>query len=174
MATPPANLEASRSDKLRAIEAMGLDPWGARFDGATPIGDVLRLDADRPEAERPRVKVAGRIVLRRDGGKTHWVDLWDWSTPLRPNAQSGEAERGKLQVYISQKAVLPQDWALSEKLDLGDLLGVEGAFGKTRTGEPTVFADKLTILGKSLLPPSRQARRHQRPGSSGCGTATST
>src|SRR5262249_26274434 len=43
-------------------------------------------------------------------------------------------------------------WALTKHLDLGDLLGVEGTFGKTRMGEPTVFAEKLTFLGKSLLP----------------------
>jgi len=38
------------------------------------------------------------------------------------------------------------------KLDLGDLIGVEGAFGKTKMGEPTIFVDKLTILTKSLEP----------------------
>ncbi|MBY0228710.1 MAG: lysine--tRNA ligase [Gemmataceae bacterium] len=151
MAPPPANIEASRADKLAAIEALGLDPWGHRFDGHTPIGDILRMDADRPEAERPRVKAAGRIVLRRDSGKVHWVDLWDWSTPLRPNAETGEMERGKIQVMVGQKQV-GDDWKLAQNLDLGDLLGVEGTFGRTRTGEPTIFAEKLTILGKSMLP----------------------
>ncbi|MFO0927510.1 MAG: OB-fold nucleic acid binding domain-containing protein [Gemmataceae bacterium] len=152
MSSPQDSFEASRTDKLRAIEALGVDPWGGRFDGAMPIGDVLRLPTDLPDAERPRVKVAGRIVLRRSAGKLYFVDLWDWSTPLRPNKETGEQERGKLQVMIGQKQVGAEGWQLTELLDLGDLLGVEGTFGKTRTGEPTVFAEKLTFLGKSLLP----------------------
>src|SRR5262249_40061509 len=116
-----------------------------------PIRDVLALPADLPDEQRPRVKVAGRIVLRRGQGKAVFVDLWDWTTPLRPNDQ-GEMERGKLQVLIGQKQVGETGWALTRLLDLGDLLGVEGTFGKTRTGEPSVFAEKLTYLGKSLLP----------------------
>jgi lysyl-tRNA synthetase class 2 len=142
----PDNFQASRSDKLRAIEALGLDPWGGRFDGHLPSADVLKLPADLPEGQRPRVKVAGRIVLRRDAGKLYFVDLWDWTTPLR------DGQRGKLQVMISQKHVGPEGWSLAQSLDLGDLLGVEGTFGKTRTGEPTVFAETLTFLGKSLQP----------------------
>lgn len=150
--SPTDSFEASRTEKLRAIEALGLDPWGARFDGHMPIGDVLRLDADLPEDQRPRVKVAGRIVLNRTAGKAQFIDLWDWTTPLRENAETGEMERGKLQVMAGAKQVGEQGWALAKLLDLGDLLGVEGTFGKTRTGEPTVFAEKLTYLGKSLLP----------------------
>jgi lysyl-tRNA synthetase class 2 len=150
--TAPDTFEASRTDKLRAIEALGLDPWGVRFDNHIPIGDVLKLPVEGPDDQRPRVRVAGRIVLRRDAGKLNFIDLWDWSTPLRPNKETGELERGKLQVMIGQKQVGETGWALTRQLDLGDLLGVEGTFGKTRTGEPTVFAEQLTFLGKSLSP----------------------
>jgi lysyl-tRNA synthetase class 2 len=146
VSSEPDTFEASRTEKLRALEALGVDPWGQRFDGHMPVADVLRLPADAPDDQRPKVKVAGRIVLRREAGKAHFVDLWDWTTPLR------DGQRGKLQVLISQRAVGEQGWALAQLLDLGDLLGVEGTFGKTRTGEPTVFAEKLTYLGKSLLP----------------------
>ena len=152
MSEPTDTFEASRSEKLQAIEALGLDPWGGRFDGFTPIGEVLKLPADQPEDQRPKVRVAGRIVLRRDGGKVLWVDLWDWTTPLRPNKDTGAQERGKLQVYIGQKQIGADGWTLAQNLDLGDLLGVDGSFGKTRTGEPTIFAEKLTFLGKSLQP----------------------
>jgi lysyl-tRNA synthetase class 2 len=113
---------------------------------------VLKLPADLPDDQRPRVRVAGRIVLRRSAGKLYFVDLWDWTTPLRQNKDTGAMERGKLQVMVGQKQVGEQGWALAQQLDLGDLLGVEGTFGKARTGEPTVFAEKLTYLGKSLLP----------------------
>ena len=148
----PSDYKAVRTEKLAAIEALGIDPWGGRFDGTMPIDDVLKLPTDVPDDQRPRVKVAGRIVLRRDSGKLHWVDLWDWTTPLRADKDTKQGERGKIQVMIRMNQIAEQDWQLAQLLDLGDLLGVEGVFGKTRTGEPTIFADKLTILGKSLLP----------------------
>jgi lysyl-tRNA synthetase class 2 len=71
-------------------------------------------------------------------GKTHFVDIWDWT--------------GRIQVYLGQKQVGATGWALTQELDLGDLIGVDGALMTTRTGELTIFADALHFLGKSLLP----------------------
>jgi len=152
---PHDSFEASRADKLRHIEELGLDPWGGRFDGHQPIDAILRLPADRPEGERPKVRAAGRITARRKQGKLYFVDLWDWTTPLRTyKTDDGKEETGagKAQVMIGQKQVGEQGWRLAELLDLGDLLGVDGTFGKTRMGEPTVFAEQLHFLGKSLQP----------------------
>jgi len=146
VAEPHESIEASRSEKLHRLEQLGVDPWGSRFDGHQPIGTVLKLPSELPENERPKVRVAGRIVLRRVGGKIHWIDLWDWTTPLR------DGERGKIQVMVGQKQVGEQGWAVTQNLDLGDLVGIDGSFGKTRTGEPTIFAEKITYLGKSLQP----------------------
>jgi lysyl-tRNA synthetase class 2 len=153
--------EASRREKLCAIEALGLDPWGCRFDGHMPLADVLRLPADVPEDQRPRVRIAGRIVSRREGGKVHFLDLQDWSGQPGVRELKGEREgeveqvpalTSRVQVMVGQKQVGDTGWQLAQFLDLGDLLGVDGTFGKTRRGEPTVFADGLTFLGKSLLP----------------------
>jgi lysyl-tRNA synthetase class 2 len=134
----PESFEVSRAEKLRRIEQLGLDPWGQRFDGHEAIAAIRALPADKPEPERPRVKAAGRIVARRGQGKAHFIDIWDWT--------------GRVQIFIGQKQVDAQSWAVTENLDLGDLVGVEGGFGKTRMGEPTIFVDKLTYLGKSLQP----------------------
>ncbi len=153
--------EASRTDKLRAIEALGLDPWGGRFDGHLPLAEVLKLPADLPEDQRPRVRVAGRIVSRREGGKVHFLDIKDSSGEPTLRELKGEREgtveqvpdlTSRIQVMIGQKQVGEQGWALAQNLDLGDLVGVDGTFGKTRRGELTVFADGLTFLAKSLLP----------------------
>jgi lysyl-tRNA synthetase class 2 len=158
---PQDTYEASRADKLRAVEALGLDPWGGRFDGRQPIQDVLALPADAPEDQRPRVRIAGRIVSRREGGKVHFLDVKDWSgrPTLREikGEREGEIERvsdlsSRIQVMIGQKQVGDVGWKLAQLLDLGDLIGVDGTYGKTRRGEPTVFADGLTILAKSLAP----------------------
>lgn len=136
MSEPSQSYEASRADKLRNIEALGLDPWGHRFDGRTPIGEIRQLPAE--QEPRPKVRAAGRILQRRKQGKLYFVDIWDWT--------------GKVQVMIGQKQVGDQGWALAQELDLGDLLAVEGEFGKTRMGELTVFAEKLHFMAKSLQP----------------------
>lgn len=132
------NFEASRTEKLRRLEELGIDPWGQRFDGHQPIATIRALPADQPEGQRPRVKAAGRIVQRRGQGKAFFIDIWDWT--------------GRVQIMIGQKQVGDQGWAITQLLDLGDLIGVEGTFGKTRMGEPTIFVEKLTYLTKSLLP----------------------
>jgi lysyl-tRNA synthetase, class II len=170
VSAPQDPFEAARLEKLHAIEALGLDPWGGRFDGQQSISAVLALPADLPEAERPRVCIAGRIVSRREGGKVHFLDLKDWSgTPtLREikGEREGDVEKvpdltSRIQVMIGQRQVGETGWQLAQHLDLGDLLGVDGTFGKTKRGEPTVFADKLTFLGKSLLPhPDKFAGLH--------------
>ncbi|MBX6315279.1 MAG: lysine--tRNA ligase [Isosphaeraceae bacterium] len=140
-ATPREDLEAVRTEKMRRIAALGLDPWGQRFEGHQAIGAVRRLPAPPSGSEQqgPRVRVAGRIMLRRDMGRVHFLQLRDWT--------------GQIQIYIGKKQVGELGWALANLLDLGDLLGVDGTLGYTKTGELTIFAETLTFLGKSLLPP---------------------
>lgn len=150
MSETPVTFEASRADKLRRIEELGLDPWGGRLDEHQPIAKILQLPADKPETERPKVRAAGRVVACRKQGKLYFVDLWDWTTPTRTNKQG--QERRALQVMIGRKQVGETGWQLAENLDLGDLLGVDGSFGDTRVGEPTIFAEQLHYLGKSLEP----------------------
>ena len=97
----------------------------------------------------------GRIVSRRIQGKVHFLDLWDWSgKPVKKLTKSdveGKHEQteildwsSRVQVMLGQKQVGELGWKLAQELDLGDLIGIEGGFGKTRKGEPTIFADKLT------------------------------
>ncbi len=161
MSAPHDNFEASRQEKLHAIAQLGLDPWGCRFDGHQSIADVLKLPTELPPEQRPHVRIAGRIVSRRPGGKAHFLDLKDWSGVPTLREIKGEREgtvdqvpdlSSRIQVMIGQKEVGELGWGLTQHLDLGDLLGVDGTFGKTRRGEPTVFAEQLTYLGKSLLP----------------------
>ncbi len=133
------SLEAVRREKLRAIEALGIDPWGHRFDNHHPVAKVRELPVDpaNPEHRHP-TRIAGRIVLRRVMGNVHFLDIQDAT--------------GRVQVMIGKKQVGETGWKLAALLDLGDLLGVDGAFGLTKTGEKTVFATAITMLGKSILP----------------------
>ncbi len=141
--TPDA-LETVRLDKLRRIEALGLDPWGQRFDDHQAINDVRQIFLPEPttdgaEPARPTVRIAGRIVLKRGQGKVAFLQVRDWTETI--------------QVMIGKNQVGDAGWAIASELDLGDLIGVDGGLGLTKTGELTVFATALTFLGKSLLPP---------------------
>ncbi len=92
--------------------------------------------ADQPG---PTVRVAGRIVLRRVQGKVVFLQLRDWTD--------------RIQIFIGKKQVGDAAWSLAEQFDFGDLICVDGRLGFTKTGELTVFAEQLTFLAKSLLPP---------------------
>lgn len=137
-------LEAARAEKLKRIAALGLDPWGQRFDGHQAIAEVRALETQparegEPQEPGPSVRIAGRIMLRRGQGRVVFLDVRDWTE--------------RIQVFIGKKQVGEQGWALVDELDLGDLIGVDGTLGYTKTGELTVFATELTFLGKSLTPP---------------------
>src|SRR6185312_10560622 len=140
---PREDLESIRLEKLRRIAAQGHDPWGSRFDEHQAIEHVRALEPEAPESgseiKGPTVRIAGRVMLRRGQGKVIFLDLRDWTE--------------RIQVFLGKNQVGEAGWALAGELDLGDLIGVDGTLGHTRTGELTVFADGLTYLGKSLLPP---------------------
>ena len=138
---PRDDQETVRRDKLAKIAALGFDPWGHRFDDHRPISEVraLTLPEGDPPPPGPSVRVAGRIVLRRGQGKVVFMQLRDWTE--------------QIQIFIGKNQVGETNWALTDFLDLGDLLGIDGTLGRTKTGELTVFATGLTFLGKSLLPP---------------------
>ncbi|MBX7106417.1 MAG: lysine--tRNA ligase, partial [Gemmataceae bacterium] len=139
MSEPTDDLAANRLEKLRRIEALGLDPWGARFDGAERIATVrerncVSFDENPTEA----ATVAGRVVFRRIQGNVHFLGLQDLT--------------GRVQVMVGKKQVGDVGRQVAQDLDLGDIVGVKGIFGRTRMGEPTVRAESLTFLTKSLEP----------------------
>jgi lysyl-tRNA synthetase class 2 len=134
------DLFAQRIRRTAEIEALGFRPYGARFDSTHTIPRILAdYSAKTAEelADKPQVRIAGRIQTLRHMGKAGFMHL----------AQSGE----RLQVYVRKDAVPEADYALFDGLDLGDIVGVDGYLFRTRTGELSVHAEKLTFLSKILL-----------------------
>ena len=131
------DLEQTRIEKLNKLREKGVDPYGACYNNATPLKEVV--DGYSEEDEGKKVKCAGRIMTMRRQGKASFLHLKDWS--------------GKLQVYVKMNTVGEEKYEIFRLLDLGDIIGVEGGLVKTRTGEITVFADDITVLSKALLPP---------------------
>ncbi len=134
------DLLAQRRERVREIEALGFRPYGQRFDFSHTIPQVLsEYGAKTAEelADKPQVRIAGRILTIRRMGKAGFMHL----------QQSGE----RLQVYVRKDAVAENEYKLYELLDLGDIVGIEGYLFRTRTGELSVHAEKLTFLSKILL-----------------------
>jgi lysyl-tRNA synthetase class 2 len=126
-------LIALRREKLEALQAKGVPPFGSSFETDGAIGELREKFADGKT-----LHAAGRITAHRDMGKSHFVDLRD--------------STGRLQVYIHAKEVGAETMEIFGLLDLGDFIGVEGTCFLTKTGEPTLKVHKLQVLAKSLRP----------------------
>ena len=129
-----------RLERVREIEALGLCPYGRRFDATHSIPDILAAyGAKSAEELTPdmRVVAAGRVMQVRLMGKAGFAHL----------QQGGE----RLQIYVKKDAVGERDFALFKALDLGDIVGVEGYVFRTRTNELSIHVEKLEFLSKTLL-----------------------
>ncbi|MCA9230718.1 MAG: lysine--tRNA ligase [Planctomycetales bacterium] len=102
-----------------------------------------KADLGKGQMVGPQVRAAGRIVLHRDKGKLHFIDIRDMT--------------GDLQLMVGQNQV-GDDWAIVEQLDLGDLIGVDGMLGRSNTGELSIFAERIHFLTKSIeTPPDKHS-----------------
>jgi lysyl-tRNA synthetase, class II len=138
------DLYDQRLKRTAEIEALGYRAYGQRFDFTHTVPEILRdfsaktaAECEVALADKPQVRIAGRIQTMRRMGKAGFLHLMQW----------GE----KLQVYIRKDAVSETEYQLYEILDTGDIIGVEGYLFRTRTGELSVHAEKLTFLSKILL-----------------------
>ncbi len=122
-----------RLKKLEAIRALGVDPYGGKFAKDTTVAALTSAFEDKK-----RVRTAGRLSAMRLMGKTTFADLKD--------------ETGRIQLFIKEEHLGPDGQKLFERLDIGDIIGVEGELFKTKTGEISIRVDKLTLLSKSLRP----------------------
>ena len=129
-------VQADRQAKLEKIRALGIDPYGGRYDTAEAADSVLARFVD--DTEDQTADIAGRIILFRDMGKLIFAHIRDQS--------------GQMQIALSKKALDEDTWALAKLLDLGDIIAVAGPLKRTRTGEITIWAETLTLLCKSLNP----------------------
>lgn len=178
-ASPDSNQElsvyqAARLDKLRKIEALGIDPWGQRFDDRILIRNVQAMAdqikyrlASGSSVDLPSFEVP-------EGGTP--VDYKAWKGQQGEGEETGPEVRvagrivlmrtagklvfinlrdwtGDIQIFIGKNQVGEADFDLTKLFDLGDLIGVDGRLGRTNTGELTVFASKLHFMTKSMEPP---------------------
>ena len=135
--------EIVRRGSLDEMRRMGIEPYPAAEFPVTAYSDDIKRDFTdgAPESD---VSVAGRIMSRRVMGKATFIELQD--------------SRGRIQVYVSRDDICPTEnkefynSVIKKLLDIGDFIGVEGFVFRTQTGEITIHARTITVLGKSLRP----------------------
>src|SRR5450432_1414852 len=127
------------------MEDAGGHPYGRRFDFTHQIPDLVSGYSSKsaaeltPEGTAPTVpvRVSGRLMTIRRMGKAAFAHL------------AGGGER--MQIYVRKDAVSEADYTLFQTLDLGDIIGVDGYLFRTKTGELSIHAERLTFLSKILL-----------------------
>ena len=88
------------------------------------------------DANPIHVAIAGRMMFKRVMGKASFCNIQDL--------------QGSIQVYVARDAIGTESYADCKKSDIGDIFGVEGFAFRTRTGEISIHAEKVTLLSKSL------------------------
>ena len=137
--------ELVRREKIKALQAKKINPFGAKFIRNTMIQNIIdefsKYDANQLETKfhGQTFTFAGRIMTKRGKGKAGFCDIKDFS--------------GRIQLYIRKDNI--GDDAFNDiwlPLDLGDIVGISGQVMKTKVGELSVKVKKITFLTKALKP----------------------
>ncbi|MEM9363468.1 MAG: lysine--tRNA ligase [Bacteroidota bacterium] len=132
--------EIVRREKLAKLREMGIDPYPAALYPVDATSKSIKNDFK----EGKQVVISGRLMSRRIQGKASFAEL-----------QDGE---GRIQVYFNRDEICPGDdktlynEVYKKLLDIGDIIGVEGALFTTKVGEKTVMVKNFSVLSKALRP----------------------
>ena len=133
-----------RREKLSALVESGKNPFEiTKYEVTHSSVNAISEYTEKEEAltesgKELTVRIAGRMTSRRVMGKASFAHLLDGD--------------GKIQLYVSRDDLGDENYASFKKWDIGDIVGIEGALFRTRTGEISVHVKNATLLAKSLLP----------------------
>jgi len=131
-----------RIEKAMALREEGVNLYPNSFRPRIAIGEMRarfgRISDEELPGQGNDFIVAGRIMARRDHGKTTFFDIKDHS--------------GQIQAYVHKNHLPPEEFQLFKKLDIGDVIGLKGGFFRTKTGELTINVSGLELVTKSLHP----------------------
>jgi len=144
----------TRLAKLHEIQDLGIDPYPPEFIPTNTVRDLISkyegqevgTFEEAADGKTDPAQIAGRILLFRPMGTNIFVNILD--------------ETSMVQVLFNKERTdvtglgdqMPPIKFIEKKLDLGDIIGVEGHLFRTQKGELTLFATKMTLLCKTLLP----------------------
>ena len=125
-----------RRDKLKELQDAGMDPFQQTKYSVTAHSQEIKDNFETMEGQT--VSVAGRLMSKRGMGKAVFCDLQD--------------VQGRIQLYVRIDELGEEPFARFKKVDIGDIVGVEGEAFRTKRGEISVKARTVTLLSKSLRP----------------------
>lgn len=123
-----------RREKLAALQESGKDPFQIMKYDVTHHSLEVKNNFDALEGKI--VFIAGRVMSKRVMGKASFCNVQDL--------------QGNIQSYVARDSIGEEPYADFKKYDVGDIVGIEGEVFKTKTGEISIHAAKITLLSKSL------------------------
>ncbi len=123
-----------KREKLAALVEAGQDPFVITKYDQTHYSTDIKENFETLEGQK--VSIAGRMMSKRIMGKASFCHVQD--------------TKGTIQSYVARDSLGEEEYAAFKKLDIGDIIGIEGTVFKTKTGETSVHAEKITLLSKSL------------------------
>ncbi len=133
---------AQRREKAQTLADLGVKLYSNTFKPADRISELLpkaeQLEAQQKEEGGATYSIAGRIMAMRKFGKAAFITVADATD--------------QMQVYVRKDTVGDEQFSAFKKYDIGDIVGTRGQLFKTKTGEPSLHADFITIVSKSLRP----------------------
>jgi len=134
--------ELVRREKIKELEAKGIDPFGHRFDVTSNSKEIKEKYAEKSKEELHEVDIpvtiAGRIMTKRGKGKVGFMHIQD--------------KFGQIQIYVRQDIIGEEAYEIFKKADLGDIVGIKGCVFRTDMGELSVKANEYIHLVKALRP----------------------
>ena len=127
-------LRKVRREKLAELQQNGKDPFVITKYDQTHHSQEIKDQFD--ELEGKTVSIAGRMMSKRVMGKASFCNVQDL--------------KGNIQSYVARDSVGEENYKEFKKLDVGDVIGIEGEVFRTKTGEISIHAAHVTLLSKSL------------------------
>ena len=131
-----------RREKAEALADLGVKLYSNTFKPTHRVVDLLprgeALEPQEAEEGKAPYSIAGRIVAMRKFGKAAFFSVADGS--------------GNMQIYVRKDGLGDELFAAFKKWDIGDIVGAEGHLFKTKTGEPSIHANSIEMISKSLRP----------------------
>ncbi len=136
------DLIAQRRAKIDDLRSQGVNPFANDFRIDAVAAEIHEKHAD-DDAEQLALldasyAIAGRIMAKRDFGKAAFIQVQD--------------RTGRIQAYIAKKELGDEAFGLFSKVDVGDIVGLNGTAFRTKTGELSLRAETFRVLTKSVLP----------------------
>ena len=127
-------LRKVRREKLAELQGSGKDPFViTKYD---QTHHSVEVKENYEELEGKQVSIAGRMMFKRVMGKASFCNVQDL--------------KGNIQSYVARDSIGEENYKEFKKLDVGDVIGIEGEVFKTKTGEISIHASHVTLLSKSL------------------------